>query len=280
MCWIGIIPALAGNTKRFLFLLFHVGDHPRACGEHTDFCAAPVWVLGSSPRLRGTPGEYDSAIDFDGIIPALAGNTSGCGMVIISSGDHPRACGEHYYSYRTSAIFPGSSPRLRGTLGFMRHQPLFQRIIPALAGNTYPPQYVLNCNWDHPRACGEHDGPPETVWVEPGSSPRLRGTRSASHKSTPFTGIIPALAGNTQPWRRAMSAHSGSSPRLRGTHHSNSLCSSAAGIIPALAGNTSHRLCRLRPAWDHPRACGEHSETHTCVHWTMGIIPALAGNTS
>ena len=174
----------------------------------------------------------------------------------------------------------GSSPRLRGTLLAAVWLLYPAGIIPALAGNTIIRIGRLPYFRDHPRACGEHDGPPETVWVEPGSSPRLRGTRSASHKSTPFTGIIPALAGNTQPWRRAMSAHSGSSPRLRGTHHSNSLCSSAAGIIPALAGNTSHRLCRLRPAWDHPRACGEHSETHTCVHWTMGIIPALAGNTS
>ena len=34
-CGLGIIPALAGNTKERFTLRFKERDHPRACGEHT-----------------------------------------------------------------------------------------------------------------------------------------------------------------------------------------------------------------------------------------------------
>ena len=54
-CYLGIIPAYAGNTvfPRTQFLV--VRDHPRVCGEHICSALAVPVAKGSSPRMRGTP---------------------------------------------------------------------------------------------------------------------------------------------------------------------------------------------------------------------------------
>ena len=71
----GIIPACAGNT--------YIGgestecprDHPRVCGEHELPELRQAAIRGSSPRVRGTPIDWQSAARLGGIIPACAGNT-------------------------------------------------------------------------------------------------------------------------------------------------------------------------------------------------------------
>ena len=155
-------------------------------------------VLGSSPRLRGTPSGSGTRVQLTGIIPALAGNTETDALLDLRSGDHPRACGEHNTPPMSATESTGSSPRLRGT---RRHCRLCEQrtgIIPALAGNTahdgISPYYAR----DHPRACGEHSELVSTVTNLPGSSPRLRGTRWVKWRPYSRVGIIPALAGNTQ----------------------------------------------------------------------------------
>ena len=132
-------------------------------------------------------------------------------------------------------------------------------------------------------------------------------------------GIIPALAGNTEPLGssvRAIQDHprsrgeykekkittalsAGSSPLSRGIP--NGWCGSCStdGIIPALAGNTGVRPRLARRPWDHPRSRGEYSISPALISSATGssplsrgihngngtigggrgIIPALAGNT-
>ncbi len=54
------IPAPAGNTQKYYFMLHQNTVHPRACGEHS---WRPRWRPirgGSSPRLRGTPSPHHS----------------------------------------------------------------------------------------------------------------------------------------------------------------------------------------------------------------------------
>ena len=92
----GIIPAHAGNTVRRLGGPSMLGDHPRACGEHTAIFACFRNVLGSSPRMRGTHASFVFYADCRGIIPAHAGNTSTNSPSRPSCRDHPRACGEHH----------------------------------------------------------------------------------------------------------------------------------------------------------------------------------------
>ena len=58
----GIIPALAGNTPRQRDRTGTRWDHPRACGEHLSGVWFTPLMMGSSPRLRGTPRD-DGAPD-------------------------------------------------------------------------------------------------------------------------------------------------------------------------------------------------------------------------
>ena len=153
---------------------------------------------------------------------------------------------------------------------------------------------------DHPRACGEHVTVPQDAILTAGSSPRLRGTPSASRRSPTVRGssprlrgtqrhytldyskvtIIPALAGNTEARTVLDTVQTVSSPRLRGTHTGPAVSGRRRGIIPALAGNTRRRSCLWHATWDHPRACGEHSTVAFCASMTTGSSPRLRGTLS
>ena len=73
---LGIIPALAGNTRSRSSSTCICWDHPRACGEHYISWLSANSRAGSSPRLRGTRYARERVQRHRGIIPALAGNTS------------------------------------------------------------------------------------------------------------------------------------------------------------------------------------------------------------
>ena len=111
-----IIPAPAGNTRGNPWASSPRTDHPRACGEHVKRMHTFVLLLGSSPRLRGTPGTVGQDGGRRRIIPAPAGNTEIKSVIGIYDSDHPRACGEHLTNCRRRCYVAGSSPRLRGTL--------------------------------------------------------------------------------------------------------------------------------------------------------------------
>ena len=111
----GIIPAYAGNTIVSKCDKITERDHPRVCGEHLLAIMGLLTMLGSSPRMRGTPTYRLDSRSLFGIIPAYAGNTRlipprGCWRW-----DHPRVCGEHMSVDMSRPVWLGSSPRMRGT---------------------------------------------------------------------------------------------------------------------------------------------------------------------
>ncbi|CAB1368088.1 conserved protein of unknown function [Denitratisoma oestradiolicum] len=150
------IPAHAGNTFSTSPFSAFRPVHPRACGEHTLMGAGALAVIGSSPRMRGTPANVRPGHHCGRFIPAHAGNTGGTIDVFLYFAVHPRACGEHDIGTSRPANEDGSSPRMRGTPSLLAPQPLAGRFIPAHAGNT--PGGVDGGHVDavHPRACGEH----------------------------------------------------------------------------------------------------------------------------
>ena len=91
----GIIPACAGNTGLLIRPCADGGDHPRMCGEHCCSSFRLLFVLGSSPHVRGTPPTVTVLTPTDGIIPACAGNTRPPLLLRRFRRDHPRMCGEH-----------------------------------------------------------------------------------------------------------------------------------------------------------------------------------------
>ena len=70
-------------------------------------------------------------------------------------------------------------------------------IIPAYAGNTHVALLDASFERDHPRVCGEHSSASNARYWQPGSSPRMRGTRLVDDLLVGEPGIIPAYAGNT-----------------------------------------------------------------------------------
>ena len=71
----GIIPAHAGLTFLVLGVMHSRRDHPRACGAHLPSRMHSEAAMGSSPRMRGSPGLELCPIMNLGIIPAHAGLT-------------------------------------------------------------------------------------------------------------------------------------------------------------------------------------------------------------
>ena len=90
-----------------------LGDHPRVCGEHSRVMKSRSNCGGSSPRMRGTPPGIGICANSTGIIPAYAGNTGSMACTVGIKVDHPRVCGEHTPSARSSPL-PRDHPRVCG----------------------------------------------------------------------------------------------------------------------------------------------------------------------
>ena len=254
-------------------------------------------LIGSSPRLRGTPLPLAAIVPFRRFIPAPAGNADSHSIVDGPSPVHPRACGERIPSINQIGCDDGSSPRLRGTRGLLRLHLRLRRFIPAPAGNAIARAIASIISAVHPRACGERTMCVPDWKSAHGSSPRLRGTRFSSPLSAFNARFIPAPAGNAR-WfhrlpvdtavhpracgerdesARSMTGRFGSSPRLRGTPLPFIPYFICDRFIPAPAGNA----CGSKPAIIrrsvHPRACGERPATAAPWHWPTGSSPRLRG---
>ena len=186
---------------------------------------------------------------------------------------------------------------MRGTLVQSVDAERGDGIIPAYAGNTSNTRLRVRTPRDHPRVCGEHDFDSSKFGGDLGSSPRMRGTHELFDGFGQAAGIIPAYAGNTslltrfssmsQDHPRVCGEHFieqtdaprivGSSPRMRGTPVLRSFRGLRMGIIPAYAGNTGRQSCR--PFWrrDHPRVCGEHSQSVGQLQPWVGSSPRMRG---
>ena len=91
----GIIPAGAGLTSAELQTTLGCGDHPRGCGAHLTRTSASGCLMGSSPRVRGSPLNFSMLLLSHGIIPAGAGLTLTAHRRLGALRDHPRGCGAH-----------------------------------------------------------------------------------------------------------------------------------------------------------------------------------------
>ena len=314
------IPARAGNTNPSCPARPCRSVHPRAGGEHTGIVTRLTTGSGSSPRGRGTPGRHPRGAPGTRFIPARAGNTQDRPASPPLSPVHPRAGGEHPLDRTPVRSFIGSSPRGRGTPGFLRGLGLGHRFIPARAGNTAAATAVANNKPVHPRAGGEHGVRVADRPQRRGSSPRGRGTQITTVSDFRAHRFIPARAGNTQCSNacsataavhpRAGGEHSvswqmpctttGSSPRGRGTPERANPGATTRRFIPARAGNTAEDSVCARWPPVHPRAGGEHwgySRLEVCnigssprgrgtprarPRWATArrFIPARAGNTN
>ena len=132
----GLIPARAGNTRRYRTRDSSEGAHPRSRGEHGVFFCPSHHDMGSSPLARGTRDATVYSVSTHGLIPARAGNTSlgKCATTFMRA--HPRSRGEHKVLGASPLAVEGSSPLARGTLTVQVIDGAGAGLIPARAGNT------------------------------------------------------------------------------------------------------------------------------------------------
>ena len=192
-----IIPAYAGSTHLTSISGRMARDHPRVCGEHQNLPQVCGSRYGSSPRMRGARKPGRAITLPTRIIPAYAGSTCPSRVPKVTTGDHPRVCGEHWGKDIDLAIRNGSSPRMRGARRYSRDSSRWARIIPAYAGSTTRKTLFSIGLWDHPRVCGEHFMTKDNALIVQGSSPRMRGAPCGITDNGTRQGIIPAYAGST-----------------------------------------------------------------------------------
>ena len=214
---LGIIPALAGNTRLLSPARSGLRDHPRSRGEYACAMTPHSRQEGSSPLSRGIQGIVVGGVEGVRIIPALAGNTLPRHHRGGGERDHPRSRGEYLPRGARSGRPGGSSPLSRGIRGQSSCWPKSFRIIPALAGNTSSPRPPAHGGTDHPRSRGEYVTDKVNGRLHAGSSPLSRGIRPVPGRFAATPWIIPALAGNTRTCSESSATHS-DHPRSRGEY--------------------------------------------------------------
>ena len=193
----GLIPACAGKTRRLLAWLPASWAHPRVCGENAPSTTATKAAHGSSPRVRGKQRRSRRRRGGPGLIPACAGKTCHQHLGRSRARAHPRVCGENLGIESRLRIFCGSSPRVRGKLSETPYRSIGSRLIPACAGKTATKSRSPARCQAHPRVCGENSNLRCLIFVESGSSPRVRGKLHRPTRKGQTPGLIPACAGKT-----------------------------------------------------------------------------------
>ena len=108
-----ITPACAGTTSSQTVWHLSGGDHPRVCGNHQMWGKSFGYVPGSPPRVREPRLSRSLTSSPRRITPACAGTTWSRNRRRHRIQDHPRVCGNHWFSHRGHSTREGSPPRVR-----------------------------------------------------------------------------------------------------------------------------------------------------------------------
>ena len=195
----GITPACAGKSFRSNAVGTLDRDHPRVCGEKGNGCFAVISCRGSPPRVRGKVFYYPRQSRKKRITPACAGKSLRTRCADLTAGDHPRVCGEKYFTIRDKVAKKGSPPRVRGKAGYLAIKRMDEGITPAYAGKSSTATRAARSTGDHPRICGEKQKSSGAGLRKWGSPPRMRGKAPLSVLPVFRSGITPACAGKSSP---------------------------------------------------------------------------------
>ena len=253
-----LIPAGAGKTILSVCAQSTISAHPRRCGENSCQAQENGGHGGSSPQVRGKPGQKGEPGVCSRLIPAGAGKTALDHAGNNLNEAHPRRCGENSTLILGATAYFGSSPQVRGKQAEQQHGFEVNRLIPAGAGKTRGYDRSITYRAAHPRRCGENVEFVLGVIVTAGSSPQVRGKRIVIITPVQPVRLIPAGAGKTSNPNSASanrSAHPrrcgenvdsviwaafflGSSPQVRGKRAAYQASERANRLIPAGAGKT------------------------------------------
>ena len=153
-------------------------------------------------------------------------------------------------------------------------------ITPACAGKSCG--IIVYDNWvqDHPRMCGEKKSFANSIEMELGSPPHVRGKDIQQGCSHALCRITPACAGKSLTSGRtdeqrmdhprmcgekcniplSIERKGGSPPHVRGKGFRSEHFAGFGGITPACAGKSCTKRLPMRQGKDHPRMCGEKTK--------------------
>ena len=151
-----LIPAHAGKTSSFSWLLRRSAAHPRSRGENYYSSVHAFVDDGSSPLTRGKRYRRARRRPNLRLIPAHAGKTPSKPRAISQPGAHPRSRGENLLLVLPSGSIQGSSPLTRGKPCSPPIQTLITGLIPAHAGKTEKKIETGLGGAAHPRSRGEN----------------------------------------------------------------------------------------------------------------------------
>ena len=131
------IPTAVGNAGTHLRSAICRTVHPHGCGERIGSKIVLPSIIGSSPRLWGTPPERRQCRHWQRFIPTAVGNAACARYPALYKAVHPHGCGERRLFGWPISNMIGSSPRLWGTLLLVLSISLSSRFIPTAVGNAH-----------------------------------------------------------------------------------------------------------------------------------------------
>ena len=292
------IPASAGQPVSSCRECQRAEVYPRECGAAQYLLAQHVFVIGLSPRVRGSPFTPRVSVIVIRSIPASAGQPRADEHYIASSRVYPRECGAAAGAFGITPSAAGLSPRVRGSPFSRRRVLRFLGSIPASAGQPFQVGNDACSTQVYPRECGAalYGGISQRTMM--GLSPRVRGSLLPMLLYQDGLRSIPASAG--QPHRRNADAYKfavyprecgaalyggisqrtmmGLSPRVRGSLLPMLLYQDGLRSIPASAGQPKRCYQYRTYKQVYPRECGAAAAAMPSSRSTSGLSPRVRGS--
>ena len=282
----GSIPACAGEPDRGSSNNHDSSVYPRVCGGTRIGARWRAADTGLSPRVRGNQATGMHPHKMDGSIPACAGEPRRAGILPRRRRVYPRVCGGTVGAYQVSLPEVGLSPRVRGNLEQGVHWGECPGSIPACAGEPACARCRRRDRPVYPRVCGGTVPVGDSVPIDGGLSPRVRGNLGGiisggkRHRSIPacagephssaappdWQGVYPRVCGGTHCIIPLSVSVSGLSPRVRGNRPRTGAESPGAGSIPACAGEPHSSISLPSQGGVYPRVCGGTEKNLPLAH--------------
>ena len=292
------IPAYAGEPRRGVNHVRHLGVYPRVCGGTPRRMTTARTPSGLSPRMRGNPRWSPAIRRPRWSIPAYAGEPQAGGGAYSRCGVYPRVCGGTGSPATDPRNQTGLSPRMRGNLVARGGGPVSTRSIPAYAGEPITHCTHIQSKRVYPRVCGGTIEPAIANEHRAGLSPRMRGNQLLTAKRRMIYRSIPAYAGEPRTGIRSPECEKvyprvcggtpddsnwkdvfdGLSPRMRGNPSRPSRNWASKGSIPAYAGEPIVSVLKDLIQLVYPRVCGGTRPTSSVPLPGRGLSPRMRGN--
>ena len=234
------IPACAGEPVHGHAPGIEGAVYPRVCGGTLARRCSLRFRDGLSPRVRGNQLHPGRASISRGSIPACAGEPTEHSPEYEANAVYPRVCGGTNSKKGTKSVAEGLSPRVRGNLSETNMRDVWNRSIPACAGEPKFARAIGNKYGVYPRVCGGTASCTSWGAASSGLSPRVRGNHSVGAMAKSAKGSIPACAGEPLYALTARSARKVYPRVCGGTGRAGGGMGYAYGLSPRVRGNRVH----------------------------------------